>query len=58
MQLAGLIIILLSIIFFRGLVLFPLMAVYIFWSITQWMLDHDRFEETAEPKPDQKDYNE
>jgi len=58
MQLAGLIIILLSIIFFRGLVLFPLMAVYIFWSITQWMLDHDRFEETAEPKPHQKDYNE
>jgi len=56
--LAGLIIILLSIIFFRGLVLFPLMAVYIFWSITQWMLDHDRFEETAEPKPHQKDYNE
>ena len=45
MRLVGLIIILLSIIFFRGLVLFPIMAIYIFWSITQWMLVHDRFEE-------------
>ena len=58
MRLVGLIIILLSIIFFRGLVLFPLMAIYIFWSITQWLLDHDRFEEEIDPKTHQREYNE
>jgi len=58
MRLVGLIIILLSIIFFRGLVLFPLMAIYIFWSITQWVLDHDRFEEEIDPKTHQREYNE
>ena len=58
MRLVGLIIILLSIIFFRGLVLFPLMAIYIFWSITQWMLDHDRFEEEIDPETHQREYNE
>ena len=58
MRLVGLIIILLSIIFFRGLVLFPLMSIYIFWSITQWMLDHDRFEEEIDPKTHQREYNE
>jgi CDP-diacylglycerol--serine O-phosphatidyltransferase len=58
MRLVGLIIILLSIIFFRGLVLFPLMSIYIFWSITQWMLDHDRFEEEIDQKTHQREYNE
>ncbi|MBC8345900.1 MAG: CDP-diacylglycerol--serine O-phosphatidyltransferase [Candidatus Marinimicrobia bacterium] len=58
MRLVGLMVILLGIILFRGLVLFPLMAIYIFWSITQWMLDHDRFEEDAAPRPPQKEYNE
>jgi CDP-diacylglycerol--serine O-phosphatidyltransferase len=55
MRLVGLIIVLLSIIFFRGLVLFPLMAIYIFWSITQWMLAHDRFEEEIDPKTHQRE---
>jgi len=55
MRLVGLIIVLLSIIFFRGLVLFPLMAIYIFWSITQWMLDHDRFKEEIDPKTHQRE---
>ena len=58
MRLVGLIIVLLSIIFFRGLVLFPLMAIYIFWSITKWMLDHDRFEEEIDPETHQREYNE
>ena len=58
MRLVGLIIVLLSIIFFRGLVLFPLMAIYIFWSITKWMLDHDRFEEEIDQKIHQREYNE
>jgi len=58
MRLVGLIIILLSIIFFRGLVLFPLMAIYIFWSITQWVLDHDRFEQEIDPKTQQREYSE
>ena len=58
MRLVGLIIILLSIIFFRGLVLFPLMAIYIFWSITKWMLDHDRFKEEIDQKTHQREYNE
>ena len=55
MRLVGLIIVLLSIIFFRGSVLFPLMAIYIIWSITQWMLDHDRFEEEIDPKTHQRE---
>ena len=58
MRLVGLIIVLLSIIFFRGLVLFPLMAIYIFWSITKWMLDHDRFKEEIDQKTHQREYNE
>ena len=58
MRLVGLIIVLLSIIFFRGLVLFPLMAIYIFWSVTKWMLDHDRFEEEIDQKTHQREYNE
>ncbi len=58
MRLVGLIIVLLSIIFFRGLVLFPLMGIYIFWSVTKWMLDHDRFEEEIDQKTHQREYNE
>ena len=34
--------------FFQGLVLFPLFTLYIFWSIIQWTLDNDRFEEKSE----------
>ena len=33
---------LLGLLFFRGLVLFPLMSVYIIWSIIKWTLDKDR----------------
>ena len=58
MRLVGLIIVLLSIIFFRGLVLFPLMGIYISWSVTKWMLDHDRFEEEIDQKTHQREYNE
>jgi hypothetical protein len=43
---------------FKGLILFPLMAIYISWSIIQWMLDHDRFEEDANLKTHQGDFNE
>ena len=31
-----------ALLFFKGLVLFPLMSIYISWSIIQWMLNHDR----------------
>jgi len=58
LRLVGLLLMLFAMILFKGLVLFPLMAIYIFWSIIQWMLDHDRFASDAKVKAHQKDYNE
>ena len=57
-RLVGLFIVLITLIMFKGLILFPLMAIYISWSIIQWMLDHDRFEEDANLKTHQGDFNE
>ena len=48
----------LFIIFYRGLILFPLMTIYIFWSIIQWMLNHDRLEEEKQINASQKKYHE
>jgi CDP-diacylglycerol--serine O-phosphatidyltransferase len=42
LRLVGLAITLLGLLLFRGLVLFPLMSIYIIWSIIKWMLDKDR----------------
>ena len=42
LRLFGIFIALFTLVFFKGLVLFPLMSVYISWSIIQWMLNHDR----------------
>ena len=42
LRLFGLLIVLVSLFFYQGLVLFPLMVLYLSWSIIQWMLDHDR----------------
>ena len=42
LRLVGLAITLLGLLLFRGLVLFPLMSIYITWSIIKWMLDKDR----------------
>ena len=47
-SLIGVSVVILSTVLFRGLVLFPLFSLYIIWSIVQWMLDHDRFEEETE----------
>ena len=42
LRLFGIFIALFTLVFFKGLVLFPLMSIYISWSIIQWMLNHDR----------------
>ena len=39
--------ILVSLFFNKGLVLFPLMVLYLSWSIIQWMLDHDRLSDES-----------
>ena len=48
LSLVGIGLITLSAFFFQALILFPLFTLYIFWSIIQWMLDNDRFEEKSE----------
>jgi phosphatidylserine synthase len=48
LSLIGVCVVILSAVLFRGLVLFPLFSLYIIWSVVQWMLDHDRFEEETE----------
>ena len=58
LRLMGLFIIFVTLIFYRGLVLFPLMTIYIFWSIIRWMLNHDRLEEEKQVNPSQKKYYE
>ncbi len=42
LRLIGLAIILVTIIFWRGLIIFPLFVLYISWSVINWILDHDR----------------
>jgi phosphatidylserine synthase len=58
LRLVGLFIILVTLIFYRGLVLFPLMTLYIFWSIIQWMLNHDRLEGETQIHARQNKYHE
>jgi len=57
LRLVGLLIVLVTLIFYRGLILFPLMMIYIFWSIIQWMLNHDRLEEEKQLNASQKKYH-
>ena len=57
LRLVGLLIVLVTLIFYRGLILFPLMTIYIFWSIIQWMLNHDRLEEEKQLNASQKKYH-
>ena len=50
LRLFGIFISLLTLLLFKGLVLFPLMAIYISWSIIQWMLNHDRLSDDSQLK--------
>ena len=50
LRLFGIFISLLTLLLFKGLVLFPLMAIYISWSIIQWMLNHDRLSDDSKLK--------
>ena len=50
LRLFGIFISLLALLLFKGLVLFPLMAIYISWSIIQWMLNHDRLSDDSKLK--------
>jgi CDP-diacylglycerol--serine O-phosphatidyltransferase len=47
LSLIGVSLIILSALFLQGLILFPLFTVYILWSIIQWTLDNDRFEQKS-----------
>ena len=55
MRLVGLSIVLVGLIFFKGIVLFPLMLIYLSWSIIQWMLDSDRLNNESHVKSHYKD---
>ena len=55
LRLVALFIVLITLILFKGLILFPLMAIYISWSIIHWMIDHDRFEADSNVKTHQED---
>lgn len=44
LQLIGVIVTLLAVLLTKGFLLFPLLALYLIWSIIKWMLDHNRFE--------------
>tara|TARA_Y100000590_G_scaffold74423_1_gene82152 strand:- start:11597 stop:12370 length:774 start_codon:yes stop_codon:yes gene_type:complete len=50
LRLIGLGLVLVGLLFYQGLILFPLMAIYISWSIIQWMLDHDRLSDDTQIK--------
>lgn len=45
LRLFGLVLVLVGLLFFQGLILFPIVSIYISWSIIQWMIDHDRLSE-------------
>ena len=55
MHLVGLSIILVGLILFKGIVLFPLMLIYLSWSIIQWMLDNDRLNNESHVKSHYED---
>ena len=52
LRLFGLFIVLITLFLYKGLVLFPLMVIYLLWSIIQWMLDHDRLSDESNIKSD------
>ena len=45
--------VLVSLFLYKGLVLFPLMVLYLSWSIIQWMLDHDRLSDESHLRSNQ-----
>tara|TARA_B100001123_G_scaffold152626_1_gene176619 strand:- start:634 stop:1401 length:768 start_codon:yes stop_codon:yes gene_type:complete len=50
LRLFGMFVILITLFLFKGLVLFPMMVIYLLWSIIQWMLDHDRLSDESNLK--------
>ena len=48
LRLVGLLILTVSIIIWKGLVIFPLFTIYITWSILNWLVDHNRLEDEVE----------
>ncbi len=45
LRLAGIFIIVASIIIWQGLVIFPLFTIFLSWSVLNWILNHNRFDE-------------
>ena len=58
LRLGGLICLLVGLVFYQGLILFPLIALYLSWSIIRWMLDHDRFAKEARVKSSSENLHE
>ena len=54
LQLIGVTVTMLAVLITRGFVLFPLLALYLVWSIIKWMLDHNRFEDEITLRPTSK----
>lgn len=44
LRLVGVLVTGLAMVMTKGIVLFPIMSIYVVWSIIKWMLDHNRFE--------------
>ena len=57
LRLIGLGLVLFGLLFYQGLILFPLMAIYISWTIIQWMLDHDRLSDDTQIKSQSENSN-
>jgi len=57
LRLIGLGLVLFGLLFYQGLILFPIMAIYISWSIIQWMLDHDRLSDDTQIKSQSENSN-
>ena len=57
LRLIGLGLVLFGLLFYQGLILFPIIAIYISWSIIQWMLDHDRLSDDTQIKSQSENSN-
>jgi len=57
LRLIGLGLVLFGLLLYQGLILFPIIAIYISWSIIQWMLDHDRLSDDTQIKSQSENSN-
>ncbi len=48
LRLVGIIFLIISVIVWRGLIIFPLFSIYLTWSILNWLVNHNRLEDEIE----------